>query len=288
MTAPLTEAVRQILVEDGRPLIAARDLKALLLGIYAGEYSERVEVRVRKREPSDADLSKATQRLRDTRVLREDPDFGPGFYQVFDVLEQPAEAVCCEADSFCYVSHLSAMQLHGLTERSPTHLVLTRPDETLWRQMRDKTMNSSPSGGRPRSRYSFPEQVRGRPILVHDTRHPGVWGAAGPRVRVATIGQTFLDMVVRPGWCGGTTHVLEVWEREAYRHLEELVTTINAYPVKLPKVRAGFILDEILGISDERVLAWHAFAQRGGSQKLDPEKPYAPTYSEKWMLSLNA
>ena len=108
-----------------------------------------------------------------------------------------------------------------------------------------------------------------------------------PYGRVATHGQIFLDMVVRPSWCGGISNVLKVWRRKANDYLDEIIDAVNEHEAKLPKVRAGYIFDEVLGVTDERVLDWRKFAQRGSSQKLDPEKPYAPIYSENWMLSLN-
>ena len=71
-------------------------------------------------------------------------------------------------------------------------------------------------------------------------------------------------------------------------HLDQIIESVDEYAAKLPKVRAGYILNEVMGLTDERVLAWRSFAQRGSSQKLDPEKPFSSTYSDKWMLSLNA
>ena len=289
MAKTIAEAARQLLVDDDRPVISINDLYGLLRRLYSGEYSDRVEARTRKTEPSDEDLYRALQRLETARVVRRDPDFGAGLYQVFDVLEQSAEAVCCTVDPLCYVSHLAAMHMHGLTERSSTHLVLTRPADPLWRgilEAQHASLGQPPV--RPRPKRSLPEKVRGRPILMHDTRHPGKWDPMGRRIRVATVGQAFLDMVTRPAWCGGMAHVLQVWEREAGTHFEEIVDTVGASVPKLPKVRAGYILDEMLGMEDGRVRAWRALAQRGSSQRLDPEQPYAPTFSEAWMLSLNA
>lgn len=285
MAETIAEATRQLLVEDQWPVISNYELTAFLLRLYNGDYTDRVEVRTRKTEPSENDLYRSLQRLKEARVVREDPDFGSSVYQVFDVLEQSAEAVCCVVDPLCYVSHLAAMQMQGLTERSPRELVFSRPTDSLWREMMQARGEHS---ARPRPRRNFPEKVRGRLILLHDSRHPGTWEAAGTKTRVATIGQTFLDTVTRPAWCGGMSHVLEVWEREAPIHLEEIIATVGASLTKLPKVRAGYILEEALGITDERVIAWRAFAQRGSSQKLDPEQPYAPRFSENWMLSLNA
>jgi hypothetical protein len=293
MTKSIADIVKELLIDRQAPIISALDLQAMLLGIYAGIHPGSHQSRTRKQNPSESDISRAIQRLENARVVRRDPDFKGTHYQVFDVLEQSAEVVCCLVDPFIWVSHLSAMQLQGLTDRNPAALVLTRPDSQTWRQTAETLENRNPptqQNARPlrQPRYGFPEKVRDRPILVHETRHPGRWERLGRNIRVATHGQTFLDMVVRPAWCGGISHVIETWEREAEVHLDQIIESVDEYAAKLPKVRAGYILNEVMGLTDERVLAWRSFAQRGSSQKLDPEKPFSSTYSDKWMLSLNA
>jgi flavin-binding protein dodecin len=82
-------------------------------------------------------------------------------------------------------------------------------------------------------------------------------------------------------------HVLDVWDRAAEPWTNEIIEAVDGAESKIDKVRAGYILEERLEIDDARVRAWKAFAQRGGSRKLDPEAPYAPAFSETWMISLN-
>jgi len=45
----------------------------------------------------------------------------------------PAEIIC-SLDPFAYISHLSAMEYHGLTDRFPVILYVTRPSLTEWKQ----------------------------------------------------------------------------------------------------------------------------------------------------------
>jgi hypothetical protein len=52
------------------------------------------------------------------------------------------------------------------------------------------------------------------------------------------------------------------------------------------KQRVGFLL-ETLGHGHTRLEQWRASLQRGGSLKLVAREPYAPTFSERWNLSLN-
>jgi len=110
----------------------------------------------------------------------------------------------------------------------------------------------------------------------------------GRQMRLATIGQAFLDMLRRPDLCGGMRHVLEIYEEHAGQWVEEIVTAVDGFPKKIVKCRAGYILSERLKIHHEKIQAWKFSApQRGGSCKLDPSKDYAPRYSEPWQLSLN-
>lgn len=107
------------------------------------------------------------------------------------------------------------------------------------------------------------------------------------RIRVSTLAATFVDTLTEPGRCGGMDKVLKLWDRHARAHVREIVAALEGAS-KIVKVRAGYIFTERLGIETPAIGAWQAFAQRGGSRRLDPERPYAPVFSERWMLSLNA
>jgi predicted transcriptional regulator of viral defense system len=216
-------------------------------------------------------------------------------YRVLAAPDQPADEVCCEVDPFCYISHLSAMQYHGLTTRTPVELTLTTPFRALWKKLRDARMANDYGDDLGEAdavmalqQYNFEAKIRGRVVRRHESRHPGEWRQIRDNAtRVATIGQTFVDMLGRASWCGGIHHVLEVWENEARTFLEEIVAAVDRAPTTIIKVRAGYLLEEKLGIRDERIAQWARYAQRGGSRVLDPEAPYEPVFSEKWMISLN-
>jgi len=85
-------------------------------------------------------------------------------------------------------------------------------------------------------------------------------------------------------------HVIDVWEEHiaamTRQNISELMSLLQEAP-PIVKVRAGYILEERLGMSVEGIEELSKSAQRGGSRILDPQKPFAPTFSEKWMLSLN-
>ena len=102
-----------------------------------------------------------------------------------------------------------------------------------------------------------------------------------------SIGATFLDTLNDPNWCGGMKNVADVWRRNARQHREAIIAAIDASSEKIVRVRAGYLLEEVAGIEDTRIGAWVAAAQRGSSRKLDPSQPYAPRFSERWMLSIN-
>lgn len=231
-------------------------------------------------------------------ILMMDPDFPATVCRVVGVPDAPPEDLCCLVDPWCYVSHLSAMQRWGLTNRNPLALHLSRPAKAIWRrrakeEVRDEYGGLEPGqeAPRPRERVTFPATLRGRALEVFE---PGFFGRSiavpDSAARIATVGQVFRDTVHEPALCGGMSHVLEVWEEHAETYLDDIIEAMSAPDLKVSKiglVRAGYILSERMGIRDPRVEAWTAFAERGGSRKLDPERPFEAAHSERWMLSLN-
>lgn len=236
----------------------------------------------------------AIRRLEARRALVSDSDFTSGVWRVTQATRAgSAEEVACIADPFAYVSHLSAMQRYGLTDRSPQALHLTTPKRALWNAFRsERALHDLPDVQRVENpilnRPGFKGTIRRRPVVVHVSSHP--WNPSpisGEETRITSVGQTFADMLTEPGLCGGMRHVLDVWESEASQWVQEIVATIDQLDIKMVKVRAGYILSEIMDIDHPALHNWAKFAQRGGSRKLDPDKEYAPEFSERWMISIN-
>jgi predicted transcriptional regulator of viral defense system len=250
-----------------------------------------------KRLPHGWDQTRAKnalRRLEARKTLVMDSDFRSGVWRVTQSTRAgSAEEVACIADPFAYVSHLSAMQRYGLTDRSPQALHLTTPKRPLWNNLRDERLHEDLPDldqieASVLNRPGFKDKIRRRPIVVHVSSHP--WTPApvsDEKTRITSIGQTFADMLAEPKLCGGIRHVLDVWEKEAEPWTEEIIQTVDLLDSKIAKVRAGYILTEVMDIDHPTIHNWEQYAQRGGSRKLDPDAEYAPVFSEKWMISIN-
>jgi predicted transcriptional regulator of viral defense system len=125
-------------------------------------------------------------------------------------------------------------------------------------------------------------------VVKYSSDHLGAFKTLKNRmIRISTIGRTFLDMLRRPDLCGGIFHVMDVFKDHSEKYLTLIIDEIDQHGKQIDKVRAGYILEEICGIHDERIEAWLQFVQRGGSRKLDPTEEYSSEYSERWCLSIN-
>lgn len=284
-------------VRAKRPVVTRYDVLLAIAEIaHAGQYDGR-SVYALTGGPTDTHYQRVLRQLLDEFRLARDGDFPAGVFTVNRLPDASPEEACCLVDPYCYVSHLSAMQHYGLSDRIPDALTVTRPVESVWRALAARTVAAQKarlgpaldgfSAARPR-RHEFPEAVRGRGLRTHSTKAPGKsvrlrdgWA------RIARIEQTFLDMLVEPALCGGMQHVLEVWRDQVAPCLDRVVALIDATESPILKVRAGYIVSEFLGVKNATVEGWLRHAQRGGSRRLDPSREYRPHFSEAWMISLN-
>lgn len=293
----LIEALTKILQARTQPIVTGYELFLMLRGLCRSRELNGERVDIRATSPAIDRFVPNLNRLIKNGVIENDQDFKSGVYRVIGLPDKPADELCCYVDPFCYISHLSAMQRHGITNRTPSELHLTSPEKGIWARQKSQKIfqdyEHGPDPGEaiiPLERIGFEKTVRGRLVRRHTSKYPGeLRQVRGSISRVATVGQTFLDMLEMPEWCGGMPYVLEVWEEQASTFLEEIILAVDRSHTKLTKVRAGFILQEYLKLveDDSRVEAWTECAQRGGSQRLDPDAPYAEVFSHKWKLSIN-
>lgn len=221
----------------------------------------------------------------------------PGSFLIGGQTLNDAEAIMCALDPFCALSHLTAMAYHGLTDRLPTTVFISTPRPTEWRarataRMQRDLGDDLDAYRRRRLPALVPptvERIGQRPVVRHiGSRLGGVVHDPNRPVRVTNLGRTFLDMVRRPDLCGGIRHVRSVFQEHAETYLRPLLSEIDTHGTKIDKVRAGYLLDEVCDLEHATIDGWQAFAQRGGSRKLDPQAPYdGEHFSERWALSIN-
>lgn len=259
---------------------------------FGGQSLDQLE----KTNANPTDLNRIIRSLEASGVLQDHPNFRGKVYRLIGTSEKTVEDVVCIVDPFCYVSHLSAMSYHGLTNRLPVNLILSSPDSKQWAKLAETQMRKDLGD----SFEMYREE--GMPLLacpkltkigkteihrINTTRLGAFKNIRGRNMRVSTIGRTFLDMLENPELCGGIRHVIEVFENEALTYLTPIVYEFNEYGRPIDKVRAGYILNERLGIQNDTIEQWVKLAARGGSRKLDATEEYFPKWSEKWCLSLN-
>lgn len=277
----LGEAVARELRRAGRPLIEDSDIWNILVKIYG----DRSVSYLRGSAPSAGTLMRIRDVLKSERIISRDHDYAR-VWRVNELPDVQADEVVCLLDEGTCISHLSAMQKFNLTERRPHTLYITVATNEQWREIVGERKEVSYEVAQQRRHH--PRIVRGRDLDIFQTKSfPRTTRIKSSSVRTTEIGETFLNMLEQPERCGGMAHVLDVFNRQASNYLSAIVSRIDRTETKLTKVRAGYIITELLGIKNETAEKWVLFAQRGGSQRLDPKAPYQPVFSERWMISLN-
>lgn len=224
-------------------------------------------------------------------------DFKPWtVYHLFGRAKPKAMEVACAADPFAYISHLSAMEFHGLTDQFSKILYLTTPPDTEWKELaKDRMLKDLREHMEPFQKAKLPllrrpvfDRVEGMGVELMRRSSRGAFKAIkSPTIRVAMVGRAFLDMVREPGNCGGMQHVVDTYLEHGARYLALTTEEVEQHGNAVEKVRAGYLLDEVCRLQHPLVDGWTQKAQRGGSRLLDPLGEYVPHYSEKWKLSIN-
>jgi predicted transcriptional regulator of viral defense system len=286
-------AIISQLAEQSRRVLS--DWRAVILLRRATETIPPEGRRWASAPTSTTALSPILRQMERHGEIRRLPDLS-GIYEVTVPYAQGGliqeDEILMEVHPYAALSHRSALVFHGLTDDLPKDITAILPAigragllPPGTKALDWEALTLAP--GRPVPR------ILGRPIhwtRVDPARYFGL-GEYTPRgypVRVTTLERTLLDALQRPDLSGGIEDVLRAWVRARdLLDLDELVADVDRLGITLLRQRVGYILEEI-GLPHPVLDRWRQATHRGGSSKLVGSASYAPTYSERWNLSLNA
>lgn len=255
-----------------------------------------LESRRWERKPSNVNEIRPTlSRLAQNGELVQLPDL-PALYEVkvpyADTSPVEENELLMELHPYGALSYLSAFVFHELTNDLPQEIHMLVPSDGKGGMLPVGT-TSTDWEGMALIRGSLIREINQRRIHWHRIAPNRMFGYAeyvphGYPIRVTTPERTLLDGLQQPEFCGGLSNVLRAWRisRDTL-NFEALIHTTEQFDIGLLRQRVGYVLEE-LGLTHPILEKWQASSHRGGSSKLLGAAPFAPTFSERWKLSINA
>ncbi len=300
-TLPLIDAVSIKLAQHKAPLIRSFDISIIIHQLYETKKVGDIPLRIKLKTAGEGKSHEVIAGLIRRGLIKHPVNFPHRGVYEFPNKTNSAEEIICFMDPLCYLSHLSAMEIHGLTNRMAKTIFVTTPTSNIWRSTIDGMRSSYICNTLTSTEHNIPESfpfawhtlkgsIKRKPLHYLKSK---TWAKNNivqlDDVRVSNIGRTFLDMIRNPDLCGGIHHVLDAYEEHGKRYKNQILKEANAHANKLDKSRIGYIFEELLEIKENQTInEWASSAvQRGGSRKLDSQGDYSSTYSERWCLSLN-
>jgi len=276
-----------------RPILTYYDLGLCFARLYKEKkFREEVITDIPRKYPTIKYLKRIKESLEHRGVIKQQDNtclvLSDREYSPLDIL--------CSSDPFLYVSHLSAMSIHGLADNSQTTIFVSSPAPRKWRQLAKEKMEIDYEGQYheylestlPRLSKVIIKKIENCPVNYYSSINLGAFDCVeGSSIRVSTLGRTFLDMIRDPVRCGGMLQVVHSYKCFGAKFKDQIIDEVEKYGNKIEKVRAGYLLEEVCNVKNKRINKWLGCVERGGSRKLDPTVKYSPVYSEKWCLSIN-
>lgn len=229
--------------------------------------------------------------LADFNIIKRNQYFTGG--TVFSIVKNESNdiySIVSSVDPFIYISHLSAMNLYGLSDKITKIIYITEPSNDIWDELAKAKMKNDNIifENTTKLRKTNFSKINNYNIVKYVDKIYGDYKILkNENVRISSLSRTFFDMIRKPDFCGGIQHVLSVYKEFGAQNSDAIIDQINNFGSAVEKVRAGYILEEFCGVRNSIVDSWTKFCQRGGSRKLDSSKEYKSNYSERWCLSIN-
>lgn len=215
-----------------------------------------------------------------------------------------------------FLSHLTAMNLYGVGNTQTSGIYFTCPARKDWKNLclknikqRFKNLTISDSISNeyieinglilstqsildPYPHQNILEEAGSTKALIIINRKVLVESEWWNHCHIQNIVDLYLDMLRAPHYCGGISHVLNIYQDSLLKDkdlLQELLNTLTKTGSIIDRARFGYIFDKILGITVPELNNWkiEQKEKRGSSRKLFSNFDFDEFFDDEWNLSIN-
>ena len=232
---------------------------------------EAVQVYARGRVETTKFLSTLTKRGILARIR-------PGVYLVLQMGQEHtqlnnwpliAHELADSADNY-FLSHYSAMRLHGITTHSLFDVYITMPARRVSKKINLLTYHFI---------YCKPKNFLGR---------CNYWVTKQNKIYVSDLERTLLDGLDRPDLCGGMKEVIRgVWIKRDVIDWQKMEKYAMRFSTRAVVKRLGFILELLNIAKDFRAVLTKVIISANDYILLDPNGIRQGQYVSRWRIRLN-
>ncbi len=169
-----------------------------------------------------------------------------------------------------FISHYSAMRIHGMTSHPLFDVYITLLKRKKDRKVSDIAYHFI---------YSKKDYFWG--AMTH-------WATKQDQVRVSDLERTVLDGLDRPDLCGGLTETIRgIWAKQKEIDLKKLIHYARKFRTKAAVKRLGYILEMFNMASDWTPALSECIAGAKDYVLLDPQGTKDGKHISRWRIQLN-
>ncbi len=169
-----------------------------------------------------------------------------------------------------FISHYSAMRLHGMTTHPLMNVFITMTKRKLVRKVHKLS-------------YQF--------IYAKEAHFWGktqLWVTKQEKVYVSDLERTILDGFDRPDLCGGIKEVVRgIWSKQKQIHWKKLAEYAAKYHSRAAVKRLGYILESLNLDKKCTLILNHMISSNHDYILLEPNEEKSGKYLSKWKLQIN-
>jgi predicted transcriptional regulator of viral defense system len=232
--------------------------------------------------------------VRDTELRRAQLKFPNRSERRFLLREASVYDLALSLRNGAYLTHYTAMYVHGITEQIPKTVYVNYEQSPKPRSSSTLSQASIDTAFKRRVRVSRNEaQYEQHKLILLSGMHTGrlgvtqvPWGSNGVPLDVTGIERTLIDIAVRPVYAGGVFEVLRAYQLAASRvSVNRLAALLRKLDYVYPYHQAvGFYLDKAGVYGSEQLAMLREIPMEFDFHLVHEMAPDDTEYSEKWRL----